>query len=401
MKVLLVASSDWGLYNFRLPIAAALRAQGADVVLVCPEGPYSPRLRKAGYRLLHWNLRRRSLGPLSQGRALLHLMRLYRREIPDAVHHFTIKPNVYGTIAARLAHVPRVLNTWTGLGFTFTQAPLARVLRIGLVPLMRRLYRDPGVWTVFQNAETLQVLVGLRCIAPEQTSLIATSGVDTSAFTPRSSAPSGTPVVLLAARLLRDKGVQEFVEAAVLLRQRGVMARFQLAGWFDRGNPASFSEADVNRWAATGVVEILGHRDDMPGLLREADVAVLPSYHEGAPRFLLEAAATGLPLVATDIAGCRIMVRPGVNGILVPPRDPHALAEAIADFAADPALRARMGAASREIAVNEFDQDRIIGQYLAVYRRLGLLPAEAGAGEPGGKCQRADHYTSTTRSKGE
>jgi glycosyltransferase involved in cell wall biosynthesis len=334
-------------------------------------------------------------------RSLLHLVRLYRREAPDAVHHFTIKPNVYGTIAARLARVPRVLNTWTGLGFAFTQAPLARLLRLGLVPLTRYLYRDRRVWTVFQNEENLQVLLGLRCVAPERTCVIATSGVDTSALTPRSSAPSGTPVVLMAARLLRDKGVQEFVDAAALLRQRGVTARFQLAGWLDPGNPASFSEADVNRWAATGVVDILGHRDDMPGLLRGADIAVLPSYHEGAPLFLLEAAATGLPLVATDIPGCRIMVRPGVNGFLVRPRDPQALAEAIADLAADPALRTRMGAASREIAVNEFDQYRIVNQYLDVYRRLGLLPAETGAAVPGQKCQRADHHTSTTRSKGE
>lgn len=144
MKVLLVANSDWGLYNFRLPIAAALRAQGADVVLVCPEGPYSPRLCEAGYRLLHWDLRRGSLSPVSEARALLHLVRLYRCEAPDAVRHFTIKPNIYGTIAARLARVPRVLNTWTGLGFTFTQAPLARLLQLGLVPLMRHLYGTAG-----------------------------------------------------------------------------------------------------------------------------------------------------------------------------------------------------------------------------------------------------------------
>jgi glycosyltransferase involved in cell wall biosynthesis len=375
MKVLLVANSDWGLYNFRLPVADALRAQGAEVVLVCPEGPYSPRLREAGYRVQHWDLRRRSLGPISEARALLHLVRVYRREAPDAVHHFTIKPNVYGTIAARLARVPHVLNTWTGLGFTFTQAPLARLLRLGLVPLMAYLYRDRRVWTVFLNEENLQSMLELGCLAPERTSLIASEGVDTSAFTPRSSAPSGTPVVLMAARLLRDKGVAEFVEAAALLRQRGITARFQLAGAPDHGNPTSFNQENADSWAASGAVEVLGHQDDMPGLLRGADIAVLPSYHEGAPQFLLEAAAAGLPLVATDIPGCRVIVRPGVNGLLVPPRDPHALAEAIATIIADPALRARMGAASRKIAVNQFDQHRIIGQYLDLYRRLGLLPA--------------------------
>jgi glycosyltransferase involved in cell wall biosynthesis len=384
MKVLLVANSDWGLYDLLLPIAATLRTQGTEVVLVWPEGPYSPRLREAGYRVLDWDLRRRSLNPISEARALLHLVRLYRREIPDAVHHFTIKPNVYGAIAAHLANVPHVLNTWTGLGFTFTQAPLARLLRLGLVPLMRYLYRDRRVWTVLQNEENLQVMLELRCLAPERTSLIAACGVDTSKFSPRSDTPSETPVVLMAARLLlRDKGVKEFVEAAALLRQRGAVARFQLAGAPDPGNSASFNREDADRWAAAGAVEVLGYQDDMPGLLRGADIAVLPSYHEGAPRFLLEAAATGLPLVATDIPGCRIMVRPSVNGFLVPARDPYALADALATLAADSALRARMGAASLEIAVTQFDQHLIIGQYLDIYRRLGLLPAETGAAGPG------------------
>ena len=379
MKVLLVSSLDWSLYNFRLPLAQALREHGCEVAFACPIGKYTPMLQELGFRVLNWPLRRRSLNPVLEALAIRDLLRLYQMETPDLVHHFTIKPNVYGTIAARLAKVPRVLNTWTGLGFTFTQAPLARLLRLGLVPLMRYLYRNGRVWTVFQNEENLQSMMALHCLAPERASLIATSGVDTSKFSPRGDASSGTPVVLMAARLLRDKGVQEFVLAATLLRQRNIAVRFQLAGAPDPGNPASFNEEDLSRWAETGALEVLGHQDNMPELLRGADIAVLPSYHEGAPRFLLEAAATGLPLVATDIPGCRTMVRPGVNGLLVPPRDPHGLADAIADIAIDSTLRARMGAASREIAVNEFDQERVVEEYLALYRQLGLLPAQTMA----------------------
>jgi len=375
MKVLLVANSDWGLYNFRLPIAAALREQGVQVVLVCPEGPYSPRLNEAGYRVLHWELRRRSMNPVLEARALLHLIQLYRRELPDAVHHFTIKPNVYGTIAARLTRVPHIINTWTGLGFTFSVAPLARGLRLFLLPFMQQLYRSSRVSTVFQTEHDRQALLQLGLADVSRSAVIAGSGVDTSRFTPHKHCTKGPPKVLMAARLLRDKGVGELVQATTLLRQSGAVAYVQVSRAPDPGNPGSLTSAEIERWHNQGQVEFLGHRDDVPSLLAQADIAVLPTYYnEGVPFFLLEAAASGLPLIATDIEGCRAVVREGVNGFIIPPRDPQALAEAMANLIADPALRARMGAASREIAVNQFDQPRIIGQYMDLYRRIGCLP---------------------------
>ena len=382
MKVLIVANSDWGMYNFRLPLAAALLAHGVEVVLLCPEGPYSARMRKAGHRVLDWHLRRRSLGPIAEAGALLHLVRLYRKERPDAVHHFTVKPNIYGTLAASWAGVPHIVNTWTGLGFVFSQTGRARAIRVILIPIMKWIGHLRRVWTVFQIQRDLQTFIDRRLVRSERAVVIAGTGVDVSRYSPIESAPSEAPIVLMASRLLWEKGVGEFVQAATLLRDRGVATRLWLAGAPDPGNPGSLTSDEMERLEQEGAVTLLGHRSDMPDLLRQASVFVLPTYYnEGVPLSLLEAAATGLPLVATDIEGCQIVVHHCVNGFIVPRRDSEALAEAIAVLAADPELRLQMGRAGREIAVNDFDQDGTVKQYLNVYRRLGLLREETRAAE--------------------
>ena len=374
MKVLMVTNSDWGMYKFNLHLAGALLAQGVEVVLLCPEGPYSVRMRAEGYRVLGWHLRRRSLAPITEARALVHLVRHYRKERPDVVHHFTIKPNIYGSIAAHMARVPRVLNTWTGLGYVFSDARLARVLRFFLLPLIRRLHRSARVRTIFETEHDRQVLRRLGVVEHRHTAVVISPGVDTSRFAPREVSAGAPLVVLMAARLLRAKGVAELLAAAQLLRDRGIQVRTLIAGAPDPGNPDSFSDQEIARLSRVGCVEFLGHVEDMPGLLGEAEIAVLPTYYnEGVPAFLLEAAASGLPLIGTDIGGCRLIVRNGINGLIVPARDPEALADAIASLASNPALRAQMGAASREIAIREFDQSQVIERYGDVYRAAGVL----------------------------
>ena len=373
MKVLMVTNSDWGMYKFNLHLAGALLAQGVEVVLLCPEGPYSVRMRAEGYRVLGWHLRRRSLAPITEARALVHLVWHYRKERPDAVHHFTIKPNIYGSIAAHMARVPRVLNTWTGLGYVFSDARLARVLRFFLLPLMRRLHRSARVRTIFQTEHDRQVLRSLGVVERHRSAVVISPGVDTSRFVPREVRAGAPPLVLMAARLLRTKGVVELLAAAKLLRDRGIQVRTLIAGAPDPGNPESFGDQEIARMRRAGRAEFLGHVEDMPGLLGEADIAVLPTYNEGVPLFLIEAAASGLPLIGTDIGGCRLIVRNGINGLIVPARDPEALADAIASLASNPALRAQMGAASREIAIREFDQSQVIDRYGDVYRAAGVL----------------------------
>ncbi len=381
VKVLLVAHWDWVLYNFRLPLAEALREQGYEVVFVCPFGEYIDKLMSKGFQCIHWSVIRRSVNPIEEIKALFHLAHIYRQEKPNLVHHFTVKPNLLGSLAARLVtglkgkNQLRVINTFTGLGFLFSDHLTARLLRVITLPFFRFGQNGHKVWTVCQNFGDKEKLIQFRLATPSRTFVIVSSGVDIHEFSPdgqsdNSSQHNRTPIILMAARLLWDKGVKEFVEAAQLLKKRGVDAEFWLAGKPDDGNPMAVPEEFLQRWNEQGIIRWLGHCDNMPELLRQVDVAVLPSYHEGVPRFLLEAAATGLPLVATDIEGCRMVVRNGVNGYLVPIRDAQALADAIERLVHNPQLRLQMGKASREIVVKEFDERKILEQWLRLYEQV-------------------------------
>ena len=373
-KVLMVAHWDWVLYNFRLPLARMLREKGFEVTFVCPNGEYVPQLWEDGFRWVHWSVIRKSLNPAAELYSTFHLASIYRREQPKIIHHFTIKPNLYGSIAALLTGTKKVINTFTGLGFLFSEHPLAIGLRSSILPLAKLAFKASKGWSVFQNRQDLETCLRLKLVLPERTVIIAGSGVDTKRFCPNHVPPSSnhghSVVVLMAARLLWDKGVGEFVEAARVLKARGVQVEFLLAGKPDNGNPMCVPEEWLRKWQGDGLIKWLGHRNDIPNLLQQVDIAVLPSYHEGASRFLLEAAACGLPLVATDIEGCRMVVRDGVNGFLVPVKDPYALADAIETLIRNPDLRRQMGIASRKIAEAEFDERIILNKWLELYDRV-------------------------------
>ncbi len=371
-KVLLVTHWDWVLYNFRLPLARALRDKGYEVVFVCPFGEYTGRLQSAGFGCIHWSVVRRSLNPARELFAIVHLTHIYRAEKPDLVCHFTVKPNFHGSVAAAFMRDLKVINTFTGLGFLFSNHSIAKSLRLIVVPVFRLLVQKPRNWTVAQNFQDAETLLKLKLASPTRTSVIVSSGVNVQLFSPngdlQSERDSRPPIVLIASRLLWDKGVMEFVEAARLLKERGISAEFWLAGKPDDGNPMSVPEEWVKSCHERGNIRWLGHCDNMPELLRHVDIAVLPSYyHEGVPRFLLEAAASGLPLVATDIEGCRLIVRNGVNGFIVPPKDPKLFADALERLIKNPDLRRRMGEASRKIAEEEFNERRILSQWLELY----------------------------------
>jgi glycosyltransferase involved in cell wall biosynthesis len=373
--VILTANWDWVLYNFRLPFARALQEEGFEVVLISPPGEYVELLRESGFRWEAWRLNRRSIAPLRELLSLWDLRRLYRAERPMLVHHYTVKPILYGSFAARMAKVPRVINSFTGLGYLFSEAREAAWLRKIVLPLFRIALRGTNQHTIFQVEHDQTRLVDLGIISEGASTVIAGTGVDVTRFHPRENDydNNGIPVILMVARLLWDKGTAEFVDAARKLTRRGVQARFLVAGAPDEGNPASISNDTIEVWREEGVVEFLGHRSDIPELLQQVDIAVLPSYHEGVPLFLLEAAASGLSLVATDIEGCRLIVHPGVNGLLVPPRDSERLADALFELISDPERRSRMGKESRRIAVEQFSQEIAISKYLGVYKELSVL----------------------------
>ena len=376
MKIVLYANTDWYLFNFRRSLALALQRSGHDVLLISPQGPYGARLLNLGLKWQPVPMDRRSLNPLREARLLVHLVRLFRRERPDIVHGFTIKCAVYGSIAARLAGAAGRVNAVAGMGYVFiSDSAKARLLR----PLVRGLLKlsldGKGARLILQNPDDAALFEQARLVDPRHVRLIPGSGVDCSRFVGRAAPAGGDgPLrVLLAARLLWDKGLAEYVEAARRLRAEGRPLRFLLAGDPDPGNPAAVPESVVAGWVEEGVVEWLEHVDDMPTLFSSVDMVVLPSYREGLPKGLIEAAACALPLVTTDVPGCREVVRDGEDGLLVPARDAGALADAIRRLADDPELARRLGQAARAKALAQFDETIVIDRTMAVYREL--LPA--------------------------
>jgi glycosyltransferase involved in cell wall biosynthesis len=371
MKLILFANTDWYLYNFRRSLALAAKSEGHDVLLVSPAGPYGQKLIDLGLRWIPAPMNRRSLNPLHELALLVWLWRLARTESADVVHSFTIKCVVYGGLAARFAGAARV-NAVAGMGYVFiSDEPLARVLRPVVWALVRLALGGLRTRLILQNIDDAALFLKTGIASAANIRLIPGSGVDCTRFLPPAESVRRGPLrVVLAARMLWDKGVREFVEAARTLRLQGRTLRFQLAGGPDPGNPASIPESVLLDWQAAGLVAWLGNVDDMPALLADADIVVLPSYREGLPKSLIEAAACARPLITTDVPGCREVVTDGVDGLLVPVRDASALTRAIARLQDDPSFAHRLGKAARVKALAEYDECHIVARTLEVYTEL-------------------------------
>jgi glycosyltransferase involved in cell wall biosynthesis len=383
-KIVLFANTDWYLFNFRRSLALALQGEGYDVLLVSPPGEYGPRLRSLGLRWQPLRMDRRSVNPLRETALLMRVAGLLRRERPALLHSFTIKCAAYGSLAARLAHVPARINSVDGLGYVFASSERkARLLRPVVCALLRAALHGRGTQLILQNPDDKAAFERFRLADPGCVDLIPGAGVDCTRYVPRGmrdGAPEPRPCVLLAARLLWEKGIAEYAQAARLLRAQGRQVRFLLAGMPDPGNPAAVPEARLREWTEEGVLEWLGHVGDMRGLYASVDIVTLPSYYrEGLPTSLTEAAACGLPLVTTDMPGCREVVTDGRDGLLIPPRDAAALATAIARLLDSPALAKRLGAAARAKALAVFDERIVIRRTLDVYHALLARPQRLSA----------------------
>lgn len=372
MKIVLFANTDWYLYNFRRSLALALREAGHELLLISPPGPYGEKLRALGLRWEPVPMDRSSLNPLCEAALLWHLWRLFRRERPALVHGFTIKCAVYGSLAARAAGVPARVNAVAGMGYVFTSNDLkARLLRPLVRGLLKLALGGKGARLILQNPDDVALFGRERLVEPSRVRLIPGSGVDCSRFDAREGTVDDGPLrVLLASRLLWDKGIAEYVEAARRLNAEGRSILFLLAGDPDPGNPAAVPEDAVRGWVEEGVLVWLGHVDDMPALLADVDVVVLPSYREGLPKGLIEAAACALPLVTTDVPGCREVVSSEIDGLVVPVRDAAALAHAIARLQDDPTLGRRLGEAARAKALARFDERIVVAGTMAVHAEL-------------------------------
>lgn len=371
-KLLYFISEDWFFCSHFLDRAQAAQRAGYEVVVLTRVGDHGHRLREAGFRLIELRMDRAGTHPLRELGVLRQVWRAYRAERPDLLHHVALKPIVYGSLVARCLRLRAVVNAPVGMGYVFTAGGgRGRLLRVLVRSALRMLLNPPGSAVVFENDEDLSMLVKEGAVRGPAAHLIPGAGIDLAVFHPAAVVRVTTsPIVLLGARMLKDKGVREFVEAARMLRAAGVVARFWLVGEPDPDNPSSLKREQLAAWHGEGVVEWLGRRTDMPDLLRQAQIACLPSYREGLPKFLLEAMATGLPVVATDVPGCRSAVVHGRTGLLVPSHDAERLAQALAQLIGDTDACARMGQEGLRWARREFVLERITQRTLVMYAEM-------------------------------
>jgi glycosyltransferase involved in cell wall biosynthesis len=364
--IVLSANSDWNIANFRTGLIRALRSEGYEPVVIAPVDPAADsRMRELDVRRIEVKIDRSGVNPFRDLRLLQQYRRLLRWLRPAAYLSYTIKPNIYGSMAAASLGIPAIPNV-SGLGTAFIRGgPLQQIV----TRLYRLAFRRAPV-VFFQNGEDRQLFVDRGIVRADQAQVLPGSGVDLDRFTPV-PIPVGPPVFLLVGRLLRDKGVIEFVDAARQLR--GVLpgARFQLLGPIDAANRTAITGLELDRWASEGVIEYLGTTEDVRPFIAAASAVVLPSYREGLPRSLLEAAAMARPLIAADVPGCRDVVEDGVNGYLCTARDARSLASALrqlADLSRE--QRLAMGEAARRKVQERFSEELVFGAYRDVLAGL-------------------------------
>lgn len=374
-RLLFVVNGAEFFVSHRLPLAISAREAGFDVHIATSKPALerdvlaSVAIRAAGFPFHSVRLSRSGVNPIAEMATVIDLVRLYRKLRPYIVHHVTMKPVVYGSYAAACAKVPAIVNAVSGLGYAFLDRSLTGLARRRVLKsLLRQSLKGPRVRVIFQNDDDAGLFLRNGLVSQQQVRLIRGSGVDTHVFVP-AQPPSGLPVVLLPGRMLRDKGVIEFVTAARSMKKRGIAARFALVGDVDE-NRAGISESTLYHWDKEGAVEWWGHRMDMVAVMQGATVVVLPSYREGLPKVLLEAAACAKPVVTTDVPGCRDAIEPDRTGLLVPVRDATRLASAVRRILGNRQMQHSFGQAGRRMVLDRFSVDAICKQTLRVYNEL-------------------------------
>jgi glycosyltransferase involved in cell wall biosynthesis len=363
MKIAVVLNTSWNIYNFRLNLIKALFNEGHEVVAIAPKDEYTSKLIEVGCQYEEIKMDSRGVNPLKDLALTYELYKIYRRVKPDVILQYTIKPNIYGTIAASRLKIP-VINNVCGLGTAFLKDNLFSKVAIALYKFA---FRFPKL-IYFQNDEDKKFFIESKIVSEDKIDVLPGSGIDLKRFVPvvqeeRNEKPF---TFLLISRLIHDKGIIEYIEATKLLRARGVKARFELLGQIDEKHLRAIPRKLVDRWTEEGLVDYLGTTDDVRPYINDSDCVVLPSYREGTPKSLIEAASAAKPIVATDVAGCNNIVEDKVNGFLCQRKDQVDLADKMESmYNADVTERAAMGAAGRKIAEARFDEKIVIDKYLS------------------------------------
>ena len=385
MKIVYVVNEASFFFSHRLRLAQEAKRRGADVTLVCGANTGEYEATRHDLKVITLPLSRSGVNPLTEFRTFVHLLRLYRRLQPDLVHHVTIKPVVYGSLAARLTRIAGVVNAVPGMGFVFTARGFMAVLRRFFISNLYRLaLGHPNMRVIFQNREDLNLFVQSSIVRPEQSVMIRGSGVDLTEYDPLPEPPTESIVFVLIARMLRDKGIGEFVDAARKVKLNYPNWDFWLVGDIDPGNPGSLKIEDLLAWDRAGIVHWLGHREDVPEILQLSHVLVLPSYYrEGLPKTLLEAGAAVRPIIASRVAGCLEFVTDGVTGLIVAPRDVEDLVAAMVRLGNDAPLRRRLAEAARSKVEAIFRVEDVVRDTFVVYQQLLHPVTAAPPAQPG------------------
>jgi len=370
-KIAFIVNVDWFFVSHRLPIALKAIEDGYEVHLLCAVTDRQEYLEGLGIIVHSFDFSRSGKNIFNELGSIYKLYQQIKKIKPDLVHLVTIKPVIYGGVVSRLAKVPAVVSAISGLGFLFVKSRGIKtvLLRSMVLFLYRLAMNHNNQRVIFQNPTDRQALVDAGGVQESKTRMIRGSGVALNKY-PMLPEPEGLPVIIMASRLLKDKGVCEFVEAARIVNSRGLKAHFKLVGEPDEGNPENVSRALVQFWQDEGIVSCLGYRSDIAPLFSQAHIVVLPSYREGFPKVLIEAAACGRAVITTDVPGCRDAIEVNITGLLVPARDAVSLAAAMLTLIDDVTLRKKMGLAGRGLAEREFSIDKVVAAHFAIYHEL-------------------------------
>lgn len=368
-RLVYVVSEDWAFITHRLSLAKYAIEKGYEVIAVTNINDHGKNLSDSGIDVININFSRSFNKPFLDLISLYKLIRVLQRHNPDIVHNVGVKISLLSSLAGLFSKPKVIINAYTGLGYVFSSnSKLAKIIRFLLIPLLRFLNSRNNTWTVFQNEDDKLLFIKNKIVEASRTKIIKGSGVSTDEF-PYMKEPEEPIIVMLASRLLWDKGIGEFVETASGLKSKHPEVKFVLVGGIDQQNPMSLETDTLNGWVKEGVIEWWGHKQNMSKILGLSHIITLPSYREGLPKVLLEAASIGRPIVATNVPGCRDIVRDNVNGFLVDAKESSGLTEAIDKLILNKELRLRMGLAGREIILNELSSKKINEQFIKLYRK--------------------------------
>ena len=370
-KILFVINSDWGFLLYRTPLAMSAKNKGIQVWVASPNTGDASKIISMGFNYIELPMSRKGVNILNEFFTFLRILNIYFKLKPDLIHQVTIKPIIYGTIASAILNKAFVVNAISGLGFTFSSSSSSRSLKFLVKNLLKISLKYRKSKIIFQNPDDFNLFVENKLISSNQGVLIKGSGVDCKVFSPLLTDFNTEKIVILPSRMIIEKGIYEFVDAARLLHLEFPNVRFVLVGKIDSGNPSSIDYFEIMSWEKEGIIEWWGHQSDMVTVLNKSTMVVLPTFYgEGLPKVLLEAAACSKPIISTNVPGCKEIVRHEVNGLLIPPKDEVALAEAIRRLLDNPDFAIELGKNGREIVQNEFSEALVVEKTFEVYEHL-------------------------------